>query len=97
MEELLKQILIELKELNTSKEILPNEIYTVQKLADYLGCDYGVVLKWTTHGLKHRRLGKRKYILGKDVLDFFNQEEDLQYIESSKDRIERKLSKIKYT
>lgn len=101
MEELLKQILKELKDIKKMKSgkqpIKAKGIYTVQELADYLECDYGVVLKWTNHGLKHRRLGRRIYILGKNILDFVDEEKDLQYTESSKDRIERKLSKVKYT
>jgi len=94
MEELLKQILDELK---SQKGIEPNGIYTIQGLADYLKCDYGVVLKWTKHGLKHRKLGKSNYILGKDILEFFDSEEALVYTEGSKDRIERKLSAVKYS
>ena len=92
MEDLLKQILDEIKR---PKSIEPTGIYTPQDLAAYMGCDYGVILKWLKHGLKHRKIGRTNYMLGKDILDFFDEEEDLKYSEGSSDRIQRMLREAK--
>ncbi len=93
MEELLKKIL---DELIRDKEIYPTGIYSLQDLAEYFDCSEGTPLKWTKNGLKHKRVGRKIYIVGKDVLDFFDDDAELSYSEGSRDRIERKLKSIKY-
>lgn len=97
MEEILKQILDELKnihnELKSQEEIMSTRVYTINTLADYLGLDYGTVRKWTKNGLKSRRVGRNTFILGQSILDFFNEETDLKYSEDSNDRITQKLGK----
>lgn len=93
MEELLRQIL---DELISDKELYPTGIYTLKDLAEYFECDHGTVLKWTKNGLKHKRVGRKIYIVGKDVLEFFDDDADLSYSEGSRDRIERKLKAVKY-
>lgn len=93
MEELLKKIL---DELIRDKEIYPTGIYSLQDLAEYFDCSEGTPLKWTKNGLKHKRVGRKIYIVGKDVLDFFDDDAELSYSEGSRDRIERKLKAVKY-
>ncbi len=93
MEELLKEILEQIKK---PKCIEPTGIYTVQDLADYLECDYGTALKWLHKGLRHRKIGRTNYIIGKNIISFFEDENDIEYTESSKTRIERKLRAVKY-
>lgn len=92
LEELLKEILEEIKK---NRTLDPNGVYSLQDLAEYFNCSEGTPLKWTKNGLKHKRVGRKIYVVGKDVLDFFNDDSDLSYSESSKDRIERKLRNIK--